>query len=111
MIFSEKSFSIKALSCFIFSLIAFTSTDKIQAIARCGEAGLARTTLFEQLNDDVLVAPRVRDLLREGLAVEREGRLHLSERGRKLVGLFFDWRRLQAAAAGGYPRQSRSGRS
>jgi hypothetical protein len=73
----------------------------IQAIARRGDEGLARATLFAQLNDEVLVAPRVRDLLSEGLAVEREGRLHLSTRGRRLVNLFFIWRRLLGASAGG----------
>jgi hypothetical protein len=73
----------------------------IQAIARRGDEGLARATLFAQLNDEVLVAPRVRDLLSEGLAVEREGRLHLSERGSRLVKLFFLWRRVLGASAGG----------
>ncbi len=73
----------------------------IQAIARRGDEGLARATLFAQLNDEVLVAPRVRDLLSDGLAVEREGRLHHSTRGRRLVNLFFIWRRLLGASAGG----------
>ncbi len=73
----------------------------IQAIARRGDEGLARATLFEQLNDEVLVAPRVRDLLSEGLAVERDGRLYLSARGRRLVNLFFIWRRVLGAREGG----------
>ncbi len=73
----------------------------IQAIARRGDEGLARATLFEQLNDEVLVAPRVRDLLSEGLAVERDGRLHLSARGHRLVNLFFIWRRVLGAREGG----------
>lgn len=73
----------------------------IQAIARRGDRGLARATLFEQLNDEVLVAPRVRDLMREGLAIERGGRLHLSARGRKLVAWFLVWRRVLGASEGG----------
>ena len=73
----------------------------IQAIARSGGEGLARATLFDQLNDEVLVAPRVRDLVSEGLAVEREGRLHLSGRGRRLVRLFLFWRRVLGAREGG----------
>ena len=73
----------------------------IQAIARRGDEGLSRTTLFAQLNDEVLVAPRVRDLLSDGLAVEREGRLHISTRGRRLVNLFFIWRRVLGAREGG----------
>jgi hypothetical protein len=73
----------------------------IQAIARRGDEGLARATLFAQLNDEVLVAPRVRDLLSEGLAVERDGRLYLSAGGRRLVNLFFIWRRVLGAREGG----------
>jgi hypothetical protein len=71
----------------------------IQAIARRGEEGLARTTLFAQLTDEVLVAPRVRDL--DGLAVERGGRLYLSDGGRRLIRLFFVWRRVLGAREGG----------
>jgi hypothetical protein len=73
----------------------------IQAIARRGEEGLARTTLFAQLTDEVLVAPRVRDLLSDGLAVERGGRLYLSDGGRRLIRLFFVWRRVLGAREGG----------
>ncbi len=73
----------------------------IQAIARRGEEGLARTTLFAQLTDEVLVAPRVRDLLSDGLAVESGGRLHLSESGRRLVRLFLVWRLVLGAREGG----------
>jgi hypothetical protein len=73
----------------------------IRAIARSGDRGLARTLLFEQLNDSVLVAPRVRDLLSEGLAVEEQGRLRLSERGRRLVAVFLFWRRVLGAREGG----------
>jgi hypothetical protein len=73
----------------------------IQAIARRGARGLARATLFEQLNDDVLVAPRVRDLVTDGLAVETQGRLRLSEGGRRLVSAFALWRRVLGAEDGG----------
>jgi acid phosphatase family membrane protein YuiD len=73
----------------------------IQAIARRGQEGLSRATLFAQLNDEVLVAPRVRDLMSDGLAVERGGRLHLSESGRRLVRLFVMWRRVLGAREGG----------
>jgi len=73
----------------------------IQAIARRGDRGLARATLFEQLNDEVLVAPRVRDLVTEGLAVESQGRLRLSARGRRLVSAFAAWRRVLGAEDGG----------
>ncbi len=73
----------------------------IQAIARRGQEGLSRATLFAQLNDEVLVAPRVRDLVSDGLAVERGGRLHLSESGRRLVQMFVLWRRVLGAREGG----------
>lgn len=73
----------------------------IQAIARRGAAGMPREFLFERLSDAELVAPRVRDLLADGFAVEEQGRLHLSDRGCNLVGLFVFWRRLLGAREGG----------
>ncbi|MDX1425777.1 MAG: hypothetical protein R3322_21715 [Kiloniellales bacterium] len=73
----------------------------IEAIAERGERGLDRAELFARLNDRVLVAPRVRDLVSEGLAVEEDGRLHLSERGRRLVAVFVVWRRVMGAREGG----------
>ena len=73
----------------------------IQAIARRGEVGLPRETLFAQLNDKVLVAPRVRDLLRDGLAVEQADRLHLSAAGRRMLRLFVLWRQVLGAREGG----------
>ena len=73
----------------------------IEAIAAAGDRGLARDTLFERLNDEALVAPRVRDLVSDGLAVETQGRLRLSARGRRLVAAFALWRRVLGAADGG----------
>ena len=73
----------------------------IEAITRRGAEGLPRELLFEQLNDAVLVAPRIRDLVAEGWAEEHDGRLQLTAPGRRLVRMFILWRRLLGAEQGG----------
>ena len=73
----------------------------IQAISRRGAEGLPRKALFEQLNDSVLVAPRIRDLLDERLAVRDDGRIRPTSRGRLLARVFIGWRALLGAPKGG----------
>jgi hypothetical protein len=73
----------------------------IQAISRRGAEGLARAALFEQLNDSVLVAPRIQDLLDEKLAVRDGDRIHSTSRGRFLARVFIAWRALLGAPKGG----------
>ncbi len=73
----------------------------IQAIARPGAAGLARDRLFAELNDSVLVAPRIQDLLDEKLARREDGRYRLTEKGRALVRIFAVWRAILGASKGG----------
>lgn len=71
------------------------------SIARAGQAGLAEGEFYKQMNDDVLVLPRLRDLLRDGLAIKRDDRYVITPSGKKLVSLFVFYRRLLGATKGG----------
>ncbi len=73
----------------------------VQAISRRGPEGLARAELFEQLNDSVLVEPRIQDLLDERLAVRDGDRIRPTDRGRLLARVFIGWRTLLGAPKGG----------
>lgn len=73
----------------------------IQAIARQGAGGLARDRLFAELNDSVLVAPRIQDLLDENLAHREDGRYRLTGKGRALARTFVVWRAILGAPKGG----------
>ena len=73
----------------------------IQAIARHGPEGLARDRLFVELNDSVLVAPRIQDLLDENLATREGGRYRLTGKGRTLARIFVTWRTILGAPKGG----------
>jgi hypothetical protein len=73
----------------------------VQAIARRGAEGIARRDLFEQLNDSVLLGPRVQDLLDEGLATCADGRYQPTAKGRTLARVFTLWRALLGASRGG----------
>ena len=73
----------------------------VQAIARHGREGLARERLFEELDDSVLVAPRIQDLLDEELASRVDGRYRLTPKGRALARVFTLWRVVLGAPKGG----------
>jgi hypothetical protein len=73
----------------------------VQAIARHGDEGFSRARLFEELNDSVLVAPRIQDLLDEQLAERAEDRIRLTPKGRTLARVFTLWRAVLGAPKGG----------
>lgn len=73
----------------------------IELFARAGRNGLSRDELYLALGNDFLVAPRVEDLLREGLAIEADGKCRLTQKGAKLEHVFGVWRRLLGAGLGG----------
>jgi hypothetical protein len=73
----------------------------VAAVAAAGPDGLAEAALRRALGDDALVRPRIRDLLDEGLAEARAGRLRLTARGAALARLFALWRRVLGLGTGG----------
>ncbi|CAI2717041.1 hypothetical protein [Nitrospina watsonii] len=73
----------------------------VQTIAQAGDAGLPRQTFFERMNDDVLVKPRLRDLLTDKMATLQDGRYHLTPKGRTMARLFVVYRAVLKAGKGG----------
>jgi hypothetical protein len=73
----------------------------IELFARAGDAGLSREELYASLSDDLLITPRIDDLLHEGLAIEIDGKCRLTPKGRRLKSVFSCWRRLLGVGIGG----------
>lgn len=70
-------------------------------IRRAGKAGLPEGVLFAQLDDAVLIHPRLADLLRDRMAVLEEGRYRLTGKGRWMARLFAAQRRVLGRGLGG----------
>lgn len=62
---------------------------------------LTERDLRSILNDDVLVRPRLRDLLRDGHLSAQNGQMQLTSKGRKFVAIFIAYRALLRAPKGG----------
>ena len=73
----------------------------INLISEAGSAGLETDALYSRLTDDILVKPRVNDLLRDNMAVMEDDRLRLTPKGRWFVGIFIFYRALLNAKRGG----------
>jgi len=73
----------------------------VRAIAGRGPDGLEEAELRRVLDEDVMVRPRIRDLLDEGLAVRHGDRLVLTAKGVALARLFATWRNLLRLGMGG----------
>lgn len=74
----------------------------IDRINEAGAEGLAQDKLYESLNDDVLVVPRVNDLLRDGMATLENGRYKIKPKGISMVqALLFHRRIMKADHRGG----------
>lgn len=73
----------------------------VRMIAQAGRAGLPRAQFHRQLTDELLVLPRLADLVRDGLVELRDGRYRLLPKGRRLVTVFLLFRRVLGAGKGG----------
>lgn len=63
-------------------------------VAEAGRAGLDKKSFEEKMNDNILVKPRIKDLLTGGLAYLDEGRYRLTPKGALLAGIFIKYRKL-----------------
>ena len=70
-------------------------------IADAGPAGVSRRELDAALTDEVLVAPRVRDLVRDRLATLEGGRYRATRKGLRVAALFRCYRRVLGLAEPG----------
>lgn len=70
-------------------------------IAGAGPEGLSKEVLYEAMNDDLLIKPRVMDLVNGRLAYMEGDRYRLTARGTWLVRIFIFYRRLLNAPKGG----------
>ncbi len=77
------------------------SLSIIKLISESGAEGLEKEALFAKLSDDVLVIPRIHDLLRDHMAVLDGDKLRLTPKGRWFVGVLTFYRVLLNAKTGG----------
>ena len=73
----------------------------VLAIADAGPEGLSREIFFEQMTDDILVKPRVRDLLTDKMAVLDGETYRLTPKGVLLARIFVVYRSILGAGKGG----------
>lgn len=73
----------------------------VLAIARAGREGLEKARFEQQFSDDVLVRPRIRDLVRDGMVAVDHGRHSITQKGRRFVAIMIAYRTLLGAGKGG----------
>ncbi len=73
----------------------------VLAIDRAGPGGLPESEFDQGMSDALLVEPRIRDLLRDGLIREEDGLYRLTPKGVRMARLFIRHRWLLGAGKGG----------
>jgi len=73
----------------------------VDAIQSAGPKGLEQLSLEKKLNDDILVSPRIEDLLTDQMAYLDGSTLRLTQKGRIMARLFIFYRSLMKAPKGG----------
>ena len=70
-------------------------------IAQAGSGGLLKDDLKRSLGDDCLLIPRLKDLVRDGLAIFKDNRYALSLKGSMFIKVFIFYRTILGAQKGG----------
>ena len=73
----------------------------VMAIADAGANGLGKRQFEQSMTDDILITPRLHDLLRDQMVYLDAGRYRLTVKGRRFVRIFIFYRGLLNAAKGG----------
>jgi hypothetical protein len=86
-----------------YTAIEVDSPSLVMALAidKAGEAGLPEAEFNAMMNDSLLVEPRIKDMLRDGLITKDGNIYHLTAKGRRMAGIFVQHRRLLGAGMGG----------
>ncbi len=70
-------------------------------IARAGAGGIAAHAVVREMSDEVLIIPRIADLVRDGMVCVSDARYLLTPKGRRFVRIFIGWRALLGLPRGG----------
>lgn len=74
----------------------------VLALMKGGDTGISEKELYAAVSDDVLVIPRLHDMLRDGMAVlDAENRYKLTPKGRIMSRFFSSYRSALGLAPGG----------
>jgi hypothetical protein len=86
-----------------YTVIEVDSPSLVMALAigRAGKAGLAEEEFQRMMNDTLLVEPRIRDMVRDGLILRNGESYELTRKGKHMVRLFILHRALLGAGKGG----------
>lgn len=71
-------------------------------LLRAGHDGVRKEDLAASMSDEVLLVPRVEDLVRDQMAtVDEQGRYHLTPKGRLMLTIIYGYKKLLGASSGG----------
>jgi len=73
----------------------------IMKISEAGKLGLTKESLEGEMDDSVLIKPRLKDLLIDRMAEVHEGRYRLRKKGILMARLFTFYRNMMRAGKGG----------
>jgi hypothetical protein len=73
----------------------------VMIVARQGKSGLDKDSLYHVLGDNILIIPRVNDLLKGGFAYEKHGRIKITLKARLILWPILAYRKLVGAGKGG----------
>lgn len=95
-------------ACTLAYMITYTTIEvdspslvMAMTIHNAGTAGIPEEEFVRMMNDELLIVPRIRDMLRDGLATRQGDRYFLTPKGRRMAKLFILHRRLLGAGMGG----------
>jgi len=74
----------------------------VARLLKAGPKGVSEKDLLDSMSDEVLLVPRVNDLIRDHLAtLDDKGRYHLTGKGHLFLTLVYGYRKLLGAPTGG----------
>lgn len=67
----------------------------VNTIAKAGSEGIEKEKLYDCVNDDILIIPRLQDLLLDKMAYIDQGKYRLTLKGATMVKIIMCFRKLQ----------------